>query len=114
TEDFFNYEATMRVPMEEKVHLGNSEFYVVTMPPPSSGGVLLLQMLGYMDRAEKEGHLAEGYGAASSLHAEAHAMSLAFADRAQYLGDLDFVRVPLTQMLFPEYLNQRWATFDPT
>jgi gamma-glutamyltranspeptidase/glutathione hydrolase len=113
-DDFLQYKATIRAPLEERVHLGTSELNVVTMPPPSSGGVLLLQMLGYMDRAERGGNLAEGFGSASSLHSEAHAMSLAFADRAQYLGDLDFVKVPLDSLLSQSYLNQRWSTFNPT
>lgn len=114
TEDFAQYAASVRAPLEEKFHLGGRELNVVTMPPPSSGGVLLLQMLGYMDRAEREGHLSDGYGSTQALHAEAHTMSLAFADRAQYLGDQDFVKVPLAELISPEYLNERWATFDPS
>jgi gamma-glutamyltranspeptidase/glutathione hydrolase len=87
---------------------------VISMPPPSSGGVVLLQMLGYMNRAEKEGLLKGGFGSASTLHAEAHAMSLAFADRAEYMGDADFVKVPVTELLSDKYLDSRWATFNPS
>jgi gamma-glutamyltranspeptidase/glutathione hydrolase len=85
---------------------------IVTMAPPSSGGVLLLQMLGYMSRAEKSGFLAEGFGSASVLHAEAHAMSLAFADRSEYLGDQDFVKVPAEKLLAASYLDERWKSFS--
>ncbi len=84
---------------------------VLTMPPPSSGGVALLQLLGYMDRARKAGLLKDGLGSTGALHAEAHAMALAFADRAEHLGDPAFYSVPLAGLLDPAYLDGRWTTF---
>jgi gamma-glutamyltranspeptidase/glutathione hydrolase len=108
-QDLTNYQVAVAPPVTTTFK--NME--VVSMPPPSSGGVLLLQMLGYMNRAEKAGLLKGGFGAASTLHAEAHAMSLAFADRAEYLGDQDFVKVPTAELLSDKYLDSRWATFNP-
>ena len=56
---------------------------IVTMPLPSSGGVLLLQMLGYADRAKKQGSFDEGFGSVKSIHAMTHAMALSYADRGE-------------------------------
>ena len=64
-----------------------------------------------MQRAIQQNALQDGFGAAFSLHAMAHAMSLAFADRAQYLGDSDFTAVPTTTLLSPSYLDKQWKTF---
>jgi gamma-glutamyltranspeptidase/glutathione hydrolase len=92
-------------------HFG--DFEIATMPLPSSGGVLLLQMLGYVERAKKQGSFEEGFGSVKALHAMTHAMALSFADRAKLLGDPDFVKVPVQEMLAPQYLDSRWKTFDP-
>jgi gamma-glutamyltranspeptidase / glutathione hydrolase len=85
---------------------------VVSMPPPSSGGGLVVQMLGYAERADSAGAFAGGYGSAPSVHAVAQGMSLAFADRAKYYGDPDVVQVPLAQLLAPAYLDERWKSYD--
>ena len=77
---------------------------VCSMGPPSSGGVALLQMLGLLERtsfarAPPESPLA--------LHFFAEAGKLAYADRARYLGDPDFVPVPVKGLLDPKYLEKR-------
>ena len=82
------------------------------MPPPSAGGTVLLQMLGYAERAEKQGALSDGYGSARTLHAITHGMSLAFADRAKFFGDPGHWNVPVREMLSHEYLDSRWRSFD--
>jgi gamma-glutamyltranspeptidase/glutathione hydrolase len=87
---------------------------VVSMPPPSAGGTVLLQMLGFMDRADRQGQLDEGYGSAKAVHAIASAMSIAFADRAKHFGDPDHVKVPVDTLLSPAYLDERWKLFDPS
>jgi gamma-glutamyltranspeptidase / glutathione hydrolase len=73
---------------------------VITMPPPSSGGVVLIQMLNVL-----EGHqlnqLAHNSGTYLQLLAEA--MKHAFADRAQYLGDPDFVKAPIATLISKDY-----------
>ena len=75
---------------------------VVTMPPPSSGGIALLQMLNVL----------EGYGlsqfrqnSATYLHLLTEASKFAFADRARYLGDPDFVKIPTQKLLSKEYAS---------
>jgi gamma-glutamyltranspeptidase/glutathione hydrolase len=87
---------------------------VVSMPPPSAGGVVLLQMLGYAERADAQGAFADGFGSARALHAIAHGMALGFADRAKHFGDPDHWKVPVAGMLDPAYLDSRWKSFDPS
>lgn len=85
---------------------------VVSMPLPSSGGIALLQILEYMNIANQKNLLKNGYGSVESVHALTHAMSLAFADRAEFLGDADFINVNTKGLLNPSYLTQRWnSTF---
>jgi gamma-glutamyltranspeptidase/glutathione hydrolase len=106
--DLNNFKPKERAPLIGKFH----DDEVVTMPPPSSGGMVLLQMLAFMDRAKTAQELKNGIGSVNSLNAEAYAMSLAFADRAEHLGDPDFYHVPLSQLLSPSYLDERWKSFD--
>ncbi|MFL5812828.1 MAG: gamma-glutamyltransferase [Bdellovibrionia bacterium] len=107
--DLKDYQSETRAPLKGQFH----GFEIVTMPPPSSGGVALLQMLAFMDRARDHRLLQNGPGAAQSLNAEAYAMSLAFADRAEHLGDPAFYPVPLAQLLDSHYLDERWKSFNP-
>jgi gamma-glutamyltranspeptidase/glutathione hydrolase len=74
------------------------------MGPPSSGGVALLQILGILERTPFA--RAEPQSAAA-LHFFAEAGKLAYADRARYLGDPDFVKVPVRGLLSPQYLDRR-------
>ena len=86
------------------------EWTVCSAPPPSSGGVALLQMLGMLEHFP----LAElGPDRAESLHLIAEASRLAFADRYQYLGDPDFVSIPVAGLLDRQYLAQRARLIDP-
>jgi len=110
TVDLENYKPSERLPVRGEY----KGYEVVTMPPPSSGGTVLVQLLEYMKRAEKSGEFKNGFASLPALHAEIHAMSLAFADRAEYLGDPDFFSVPLKNLLAEDYLNSRWKSFDPT
>jgi gamma-glutamyltranspeptidase / glutathione hydrolase len=73
---------------------------VVTMPPPSSGGVALIQMLNVL-----EGHQLHqlAHNSGTYLHLIAEAMKHAFADRAQYLGDPDFVKAPIPTLISKDY-----------
>jgi gamma-glutamyltranspeptidase/glutathione hydrolase len=97
--------------LREPLHGSFAGMDIVAMPPPSAGGGLLLELLGFTERADRAGALADGYGSSRAVHALAHAMALAFADRAELFGDPDFVEVPLARVLAPEYLDARWATF---
>jgi gamma-glutamyltranspeptidase/glutathione hydrolase len=80
---------------------------IVTFPPPSSGGIVLLQALAMLERFDLT---ASGAGAALTLHRIAEAERRAFADRAVYLGDPDVIAVPVEALLDPAYLAARAAT----
>lgn len=73
---------------------------VITMPPPSSGGVALIEMLNVLAPYPLS---ALGHNSATYLHLVAEAMKHAFADRAQYLGDPDFVKAPISTLASKEY-----------
>ena len=95
-EDFKEYKPVWRGPI-----LGNyRNRLVVTMPPPSSGGIALLQILNVLEgyRLNQFRH-----NSATYLHLLAEASKFAFADRARYLGDPDFVEIPTQRLLSKEY-----------
>jgi gamma-glutamyltranspeptidase / glutathione hydrolase len=73
---------------------------ILAMPPPSSGGVHVIQLLNILEAFPlKE----MGSGSAATIHVMAEAMKLAYADRADHLGDPDFVRVPVSGLLSKAY-----------
>jgi gamma-glutamyltranspeptidase/glutathione hydrolase len=79
---------------------------VCSMPPPSAGGVALLQILGVLERKDFARAPPQSVEA---LHLFAEAGRLAYADRARYLGDADFVPVPIGSLLARRYLDARAA-----
>jgi gamma-glutamyltranspeptidase/glutathione hydrolase len=104
--DLAAYRAVERVPLR-----GSYRGYeVVTMPPPSSGGIALLQMLGMLEPHDVG---ALGLDSAAKIHLFAEVMRRAFRDRAEFVGDPDFVQVPVAALLDPAYLARRMSDFDP-
>ncbi|MHB1188424.1 gamma-glutamyltransferase [Thiobacillus sp.] len=104
--DLRQYQAVIREPL-----IGHYRGWTLaTMPPPSSGGLTMLQMLGLLERFPL-GDAAQGYGFGSpkTLHAMIEAMRLAFADHAVWIGDDDAAPVPRQGLLHPEYLKTRAA-----
>ena len=79
---------------------------VVTMPPPSSGGIHVLQILKLLEKDQLS------FLEPKTIHLMASVMQSAFADRATHLGDPDFVKVPMKGLLNPEYLNKRRAAIN--
>jgi gamma-glutamyltranspeptidase/glutathione hydrolase len=79
---------------------------VVSMPPPSSGGVLLIQMLNVLEPYRLKA------GDPASLHLMIEAMKRAYADRAKFLGDPDAVKVPAAGLMSKRYAAARRATID--
>ncbi|BAY10532.1 gamma-glutamyltransferase [Calothrix sp. NIES-2098] len=77
---------------------------ICSMPPPSSGGVHLLQILNIIGDTDLKSW---GWHHPNSLHLMAEAMKIAYADRSQYLGDPDFVKVPVQQLISTAYAKQR-------
>ncbi len=105
-EDLKQYQAKERQPLHGHYH-GDE---IITSPPPSAGGVGLLQMLGML---EGSGYEKGGAGSAASIHYVAEVMRRFYADRSQYFGDPDFYKVPISKMLDPKYIASRRSTIDP-
>lgn len=83
---------------------------IVTMPLPSSGGIILLQVLGMLER-----HSLRQWGLlnANTMHHYIEACRRAFADRASFLGDVDFVSVPVNALISRSYIDARAKTIHP-
>jgi len=104
--DLAAYEAKERAPIRGTYR----GFDIVSMPPPSSGGVALVEMLNILEQFDlksKEQHSAE------SLHLQIEAMRRAYLDRARHLGDPDFVDVPIARLTSKEYAETLAAGIDP-
>ncbi|MGN6195056.1 MAG: gamma-glutamyltransferase [Ginsengibacter sp.] len=106
-EDLKNYKAKNREPIVFD-YKGNT---VVTMPLPSSGGIILEQMLK-MSAMENIGDMK--YGTLQSVQLMTEVERRAFADRAKYLGDPDFVKVPVKTLVSDEYLKKRMSDYNPS
>lgn len=108
--DLAQYRVAIRQPL-----IGHYRGWTLAaMPPPSSGGLTLLEILKLLERFPL-GDAAQGYGFGSpkTLHAMIEAMRLAFADRAVWIGDDDAAPVPQRALLNPEYLAARAARIQP-
>src|SRR5439155_20126314 len=104
--DLKNYKAVERTPLTGAYR----GYTIITSPPSSSGGIALLEMLGILDGT---GYEKNGAGSAVTVHYLAEAMRRAYADRNEYVGDPDFVKVPIAGLLDPAYLARLRATIDP-
>jgi gamma-glutamyltranspeptidase/glutathione hydrolase len=105
--DLANYKAKKRQPVT-----GNYRGYeVISMPPPSSGGTTLIEMLNILEGYDLQ---ASGFGSADTLHVMTEAMRRAYADRARFLGDPDFNHdLPTERLLSKTYARQLRASIDP-
>ena len=99
-EDLAGYRALEREPVCGPYR----QWRLCSMGPPSAGGVAVLQILGLLERAGFERAAPDS---AAAVHLFAEAGRLAYADRARYLGDPDFVPVPVRKLLDGEYLDRR-------
>ncbi|CCD88055.1 Gamma-glutamyltranspeptidase precursor [Contains: Gamma- glutamyltransferase large chain; Gamma-glutamyltransferase small chain] [Bradyrhizobium sp. ORS 285] len=106
SEDLKSYQPVQRVPVR-----GTYRGYdIVSMPLPSSGGTVLVEMLNILEGFK----LAElKPGSPASLHLLIEAMKRAYADRARYLGDPAFVDAPVRAMLSKDYAAEQRASIDP-
>lgn len=105
--DLKNYKVVEREPVRGSYR----GYQIVTMPPPSSGGAHLIQILNMMERWPMNQW---GANSANSVHHMAESMKLAYADRSEYLGDPDFVKVPLKGLISKRYADQLAAGINPT
>ena len=98
-QDLLDYRSVWREPIK-----GSYQGYdVYAMPPPSSGGVHLVQLLNLVEPYDLS---KMGHNSAQSLHLFSQAMKLAYADRSKYLGDPDYVTVPVQNLISKEYADQ--------
>ncbi len=110
-EDLSSFAPKIRKPVHGRFR--NSTIY--SMPPPSSGGIALIQTLQTLGRWEDQSSSslnALGHNSAGYIHIVAEAMKHAFADRSRFLGDTDFVTVPVKQLLSQDYANHIAAKID--
>lgn len=105
-DDLANYQAVERPALE----FDYRDVHVISMGPPSSGGVVLAQILNALETLD----LREmGYHSAAHIHAMVEAERRAYADRAYYLGDPDFVAAPIDELISDVYAQQRWSDVSP-
>lgn len=101
-EDLRNYKAVERKPLKKSWR----EYELISSPPPSSGGAVLLAILGMLEKDKIE---EMGPGSAEYLHLLIESMKKAFADRSVWFGDPAFVDNPIEKLLDPAYLAKRRA-----
>ena len=104
-EDLRAYEPTIRTPLRT-TYRGHD---VITMPPPSSGGIALIEMLHMLEPYDLR---AMGWHSSQSVHLLIEVMRRAFADRARFLGDPDLVKVPVAALTSAAYAESRRKTID--
>ena len=104
-DDLKNYHAAWREPMFG----GYKGYKIISMPPPSSGGVALLQLLKMVEKADLR---TWGWQQPNTVHWMAECERRVYADRATHLGDPDFYKVPVADLLQENYLQQRLQTID--
>lgn len=104
--DLASYEAQWRKPLQ----FNYKELKITSMSPPSSGGICLAQIMKMISPfyLSKMGHNSE-----QSIQVIVEAERRAYADRSQFLGDPDFVKIPITGLLSDSYLKDRMSTFNP-
>ena len=104
-EDLAAYRPVERQPVEG-TYRGHR---ILSMPPPSSGGIALVQMLNAVEPYRVD---SLGFNSSATVHLMGEAMRRAFADRAVHLGDPDFSRVPTAGLVTKAYTEGRMADFD--
>ena len=107
-EDLANYKVRVREVLRAKFEIGGHTWDVLTSPPPSSGGVAVIEALNML-----EGVSLKGWDDPQSVHMVAETMRRVFADRAAYLADPDYADVPVPGLTSSCYAKERAATIDP-
>lgn len=106
-DDLKNYVAKERTPLTGS-YRGHK---IISMPPPSSGGVVMLNVLNMLEHYDVKKLQSNS---AAKYHLLAESMRRAFADRAEYMADPDFANVPVTTLIDKKYAEQRRASIDMT
>lgn len=105
-EDLKNYSAVWRTPLTTPY----KNYKIISMPPPSSGGVALIQLL---KTVEKYPVKEMGWNTPETIHLFTEAERRAYADRAAHLGDPDFVTVAVDELTSDAYITSRMSNFNP-
>ncbi len=106
-EDLKNYQPKERVPLR-----GTYRGYpIISMPPPSSGGIVLLQTLNMLEKYDLR---KIGFASSEKYHVLTESLRRSFADRAEWMGDPDFTSVPASTLIDKKYAAARGATIDLT
>lgn len=103
--DLDNYKASWREPIVENY----KNMKIISMPPPSSGGIALAQLLKYVEQYPLQRW---GWHTDSTTQVMIEAERRVYADRSTWLGDPDFVKVPQKELLETNYLKKRWEDFQ--
>ena len=105
TEDLAKYEAKWRTP----VTFNYDDLKIISMSPPSSGGICLAQILKTIEPFDLNKY---GHNSLKSIQIITEAERRAYADRSYFLGDPDFVQIPLDSLISKKYNNQRMQDFS--
>ena len=104
-EDFRSYESIWRKPIISKIN----EYKIISMPPPSSGGIALSQLIKILFNLEINNLK---HNSAQYIHLLSEIEKLVYADRSKYLGDSDFYKVPIKKLLNENYLQNQSKKID--
>lgn len=104
-EDLLNYRSIWRAPLTSTY----KDYRIISMPPPSSGGIALIQLLTISEAYPLEEW---GWNSLQTAHLMIEAEKRVYADRAKHLGDPGFYDVPVEDLLDPGYIKQRMADVD--
>lgn len=107
-EDLAGYKPKIRQPLQANYTVEGHDWELVGSPPPSSGGVAIIEALNILENVPLK-----GWDDPESVHMVAEAMRRAFADRAAYLADPDYANIPVAGLTSPCYAKELEATIDP-
>src|ERR1700678_4738720 len=108
-DDLAAYQAKIRDPLVATYKSGGHDWQVITSPPPSSGGVAVIEEMNILAPIELK-----GWDDAESVHWVIEAMRRAFADRAEFLADPDFAKIPVRGLTSLCYADALRHTIDPS
>ena len=104
-QDLKKYHSAWRVPIVADY----KNYKIITMPPSSSGGVALVQLLRLVEPYPLHKW---GFNSDSTVQVMIEAERRVYADRAKWMGDMDFVKVPMKELMSKDYLKKSWSSFD--
>lgn len=104
-DDLADYHSVWRTPLT----FNYKDYQIISMPPPSSGGVCIAQLMGMVEKYPLHDY---GFQSAEAMHLMVEAERRAYADRSTWLGDPDFFDVPVSALIDSRYLESRLVNFD--